>query len=155
MTTKHRISTMKIGDYALVAELWRATEGVGLNESDTRPKIGAYLKRNPGMSFVARAGGKIVGAVLCGHDGRRGYLHHLAVAGEHRKQGLGKRMVESCMKQLRRAGITRCNLYIFTEHHEGESFWIHNGFRNREDLRVMQKPILKTAHTRRQSKRAC
>lgn len=146
---------MKIGDYEEVAELWRKTEGVGLNESDTRPNIAAYLKRNPGMSFVARAGSKIIGAVPCGHDGRRGYLHHLAVAKENRKRGLGRRLVESCLARLRKHGITRCNLFVFAGHHDGQSFWIHNDFKQREDLRVMQRPILTQTRNRRKSGCSC
>jgi ribosomal protein S18 acetylase RimI-like enzyme len=146
---------MKIGDYKAVSDLWRKTEGVGLNESDTRPNIAAYLKRNPGMSFVARAGREIIGAVLCGHDGRRGYLHHLAVAKDHRNRGLGRRLVESCLARLHEEGITRCNLFVFAEHHDGESFWIHNGFKQREDLRVMQRPIVASSRRRRKSSRSC
>ena len=80
------IRTLRIADYEAVLRLWQDTEGVGLNESDDRCHVRIYLRRNPGMSFVAQHGGEIVGAVLCGHDGRRGYLHHLAVAKAHRKR---------------------------------------------------------------------
>src|ERR1039457_6973520 len=78
----------RIEDFDAVIALWRRTEGVGLNESDTRRAITAYLRRNPNLSFVAAQGGRIIGAVLCGHDGRRGYLHHRS---EERRVGKERR----------------------------------------------------------------
>ena len=83
------ISCMLPADHAAVVELWCSAEGIGLSSADSRPEIEHYLERNPGMSFVARDDGQIVGAALCGHDGRRGYLHHLAVAQSHRRRGIG------------------------------------------------------------------
>src|SRR5580692_3692620 len=95
------IEPMTIADFDDVTALWQKTEGVGLNESDTREAIAIFLERNPGLSLIARDGRrKIIGAVLCGHDGRRGYLHHLAVASEHRRQGIGKTLVEACLSKL-------------------------------------------------------
>ena len=74
------VRIFRIKDYDAVFALWRRSEGVGLNESDTRAAIASFLRRNPRHSFIAEKQGRIIGAVLCGHDGRRGYLHHLAVA---------------------------------------------------------------------------
>ena len=96
---------MAIADYAEVNALWRATEGLGLSESDEREPIAANLDRNPGMSFVAVNGDCIVGAVLGGHDGRRGYLHHLAVTPGWRRRGIGRALVETSLAQLKAAGI--------------------------------------------------
>ena len=76
--------------YDKVLTLWRKSEGVGLSDADSNKSIHSYLKRNPGMSFVAKAEGKIVGAVLGGQDGRRGYIHHLAVRDDFRRQGIGR-----------------------------------------------------------------
>jgi len=132
---------MTLADYEAVIRLWETTEGVGLGESDTRPAIESYLARNPGLSFVACVEGKIVGAALCGHDGRRGYLHHLAVAGSHRGRGLGKRLVAACLAGLCRLGIPKCNLFLFAANAAGETFWRHNGWLDRHDLRVMQKAV--------------
>lgn len=126
------------GDYDEVIRLWKRTEGVGLNESDTLPAIASFLRRNPGLSFVAVQQGKIVGAVLCGHDGRRGYLHHLAVAKRYRKQGVGLRLVETCLAKLRKADIHKCNIFVYAGHTAGMSFWKCNGWKLRTDLRVMQ-----------------
>src|SRR5580765_286147 len=122
----YRIETMKLSDFAAVSRLWRNSEGIGLNESDTKANIRLFLRRNPSMSFVARKGRTIIGAVLCGHDGRRGYLHHLAVTKNYRGNGIGKKLVEASFSALARAGITRCNIYLFNGNAEGEAFWLHN-----------------------------
>jgi len=140
----YKIQSMAIADYDEVVRLWRRSEGVGLNESDTRSAIHSYLKRNPAMSFVARRGQQIVGAVLCGHDGRRGYLHHLAVAKPHRNKGLGKKLVNACLAKLKRLNIQKCNIFLFADNAAGEKFWDHNGWLKRGDLLVMQKNILST-----------
>jgi putative acetyltransferase len=132
---------MTLADFDEVRRLWENTEGVGLNESDTRPCIALYLERNPNMSFVARSGSKLIGAVLCGHDGRRGYLHHLAVDETHRRKGVGRRLVQSCLGALERCGILKCNIFVYANNKDGEVFWSREGWSTREDLRMMQKPI--------------
>jgi len=133
---------MTIDDYETVFELWGQTEGVGLNESDEHDAIASFLNRNPGLSRVALDGDQIVGALLCGHDGRRGYLHHLAVAQTHRKRGLGRALVNACLADLAHLGISKCNLFLFADNSEGETFWKHNGWLKRTDLQVMQKPLV-------------
>ena len=135
------IRPMTIADYDAVLRLWQETEGVGLNESDEREPMASFLKRNPGLSRVTLNGQNIVGAVLCGHDGRRGYLHHLAVVKAHRKLGLGKALVEACLADLAQLGIPKCNIFLFADNAEGEAFWKHNGWAKRPDLQVMQKPL--------------
>jgi putative acetyltransferase len=143
----YRIKAMKLSDFAAVSRLWRSSEGIGLNESDTRANIAIYLKRNPQMSFVALKGRTIVGAVLCGHDGRRGYLHHLAVAKNHRGIGIGKNLVETSFAALARAGITRCNIYLFNNNAQGEAFWLHNGWAKRSDMQMLQKVVTSSKTT--------
>jgi N-acetylglutamate synthase len=134
------IEVMKITDYDAVIALWTATEHVGVNEMDTRPYIEAYLKRNSGMSFVARAAdGRIVGAVLSGHDGRRGYLHHLAVAKDSRKQGIARRLVAACLDALAKDGMLKCNLFVYAHNPEGQAFWKNAGWDPRSHLLVMTK----------------
>lgn len=137
-TSAVKLRAFRIGDYDEVFRLWQRTEGVGLNESDTRPAIASFLHRNPNLSFLAVKQGKIIGAVLCGHDGRRGYLHHLAVASRHRKQGIGMQLVNACLARLRAADIHKCNIFVYAGHAAGMSFWKHNGWKLRTDLRVMQ-----------------
>jgi N-acetylglutamate synthase len=133
------ISPMTVGDLAHALELWGQTDGVGLNESDTVDQLTLYLERNPGLSLVARAGNRIVGAVLCGHDGRRGYLHHLAVAPEYRKRGLGRQMVEDCLESLRQIGIRKCSIFLYADNEAGERFWKNGGWSKRTDLQVLQR----------------
>ena len=134
------IQPMRIDDFEAVLELWNTSDGVGVNEMDTRPRIAAYLERNPGMSFVARGADKrIVGAVLCGHDGRRGYLHHLAVADDCRMRGIGRRLVESCFAALNDVGLVKCNIFVYASNVEGQAFWKKEGWNARVDLLVMQK----------------
>jgi len=136
-----KIQPMTLADFEAVFRLWQNTEGIGLGESDTRPGIAGYLKRNPGMSFVARCGTEVIGAVLCGHDGRRGYLHHLAVARAFRKQGLGSALVQACLERLAALGIPKCNLFLFADNADGEAFWRHTGWATRADLAVMQRAL--------------
>ena len=128
----------RIEDFDAVIALWRRTDGVGLNESDTRRAIAAYLRRNPRLSFVAEMDGRIIGAVLCGHDGRRGYLHHLAVSKRHRRRGIGQQLVNACLAKLRKAGISKCNIFIFANNADGMKFWAHTGWSLRTELRLMQ-----------------
>jgi ribosomal protein S18 acetylase RimI-like enzyme len=135
----HKIEPMRIEDFDEVTALWRVTEGVGLNESDCRESTVIFLERNRELSQVARdAAGKIVGAVLCGHDGRRAYLHHLAVAKESRRQGIGRDLVEACLGKLRPLGIHKCNIFIFANNAEGKAFWQRLGWNERAELRMMQ-----------------
>ncbi len=131
---------MRLADFEEVVALWQSTPGVGLSDSDSRPNIARYLRRNPGMSLVARSReGELVGAVLSGHDGRRGYLHHLAVAVPWRKKGIGRQLVDRCLQNLARAAIPKCNIFLYAHNAEGERFWRRVGWNGREDLRMLQK----------------
>ncbi|HEX8246282.1 MAG TPA: GNAT family N-acetyltransferase [Longimicrobium sp.] len=129
------------GDVAEALELWTATEGVGLRGADSPAELRRYLVRNPGLSLVAREEGRMVGAVLCGHDGRRGYLHHLAVAASHRRRGIGRALVERCMDGLRGAGIFKCHLFVYHHNASGQAFWRSIGWHARDDLLVMSRNL--------------
>lgn len=129
-------------DYDAVYSLWTHTEGMALGESDTREAIAMFLRRNPGLSPVACDGrGTIVGAVLCGHDGRRGYLHHLAVASEHRRHGIGRGLVECCLTRLKALNIPRCNLMLLEDNLAGRAFWEAEGWVVRRDILMVQKRL--------------
>ncbi len=103
--------------------LWVRLEGVGLSGADEPHALAAFLARNPGLSFVAQQGGDLVGTVLCGHDGRRGLIHHLAVAAEHQRQGLGRRLLDRGLAALSAAGIEKCHLLVFRSNAAGLAFW--------------------------------
>jgi putative acetyltransferase len=137
------IRAMTVDDYPAVTELWRQTEGIGLNESDSEDAVGLFLRRNPGMSAIAvSSSNELLGAVLCGHDGRRGYLHHLAVAPSHRKQGIASHLIAWCFGHLATEMIPKCNVFLLNSNESGASFWQHNGWSPRHDLRVFQKEVV-------------
>jgi N-acetylglutamate synthase len=136
------VRPMTVADYEPVRLLWEQTEGVSLNESDEPAALAFFLMRNPSLSAVARdTTGRVVGAVLCGHDGRRGYLHHLAVASECRRRGIARQMIAHCFAGLARAGIPKCNLFLLHTNDEGREFWRHNGWVE-PNWGVMQKRVL-------------
>lgn len=128
-----------ITDYDSVFKLWKASEGIVLRDVDERPAIRRYLRRNPGMSFVHEVGGEVVGAVLCGTDGRRGYLHHLAVAPEERRRGVGRMLVERALQSLSNAGIDRCHLMVLPSNTAARAFWKSVGWVERSDLLLMSR----------------
>jgi ribosomal protein S18 acetylase RimI-like enzyme len=135
------IREMTIGDYENVYALWESSEGIGLSDADSKEGIKRFLKRNPMLSFVATEGDQIVAAALCGHDGRRGYIHHLAVAKSHRRQGIGRSLVGRCMYALMRIGIGKCHLFVFGENQEAIDFWETLGYFQRVELVMMSQQV--------------
>lgn len=133
------IRAMVLEDYEWVIDLWKSTEGIGLSTADSKDNIERFLLRNPGLSLVAFQDKVLVGAVLCGHDGRRGYLHHLAVRKEQRLKGHGKELVENCLQRLRVDGIDKCHIFVFRENEQGVGFWVNNGWKTRSDLHIMSR----------------
>ena len=132
------IQPFLLDDYASVHALWEACEGIGLHDDvDSRDGIARYLERNPGLSFVARDGDRIVGAVLAGHDGRRGYLHHLAVHPDARHRGLGRQLVAAALAALRAQGITKCHIFVFRDNPAGRAFWESCGWHRRDDIDLL------------------
>ncbi len=127
-------------DIAEVFELWRGSEGIGLF-GDTPEVIASCLERSPGLSFIARDGGELVGAVLCTHDGRRGYLHHLAVARSHHRLGIGSRLADRCLAALKALGIARCHLFVRNGNDSALAFWSSTGWRTRDDVVMMSRTL--------------
>jgi putative acetyltransferase len=127
--------------YDRVFALWQQCEGVGLSQADSRECIQTFLERNPEMSFIATTDGAMVGAVLCGHDGRRGYIHHLAVHPQSRRRSVGCRLVEQCLGALQQAGIQKCHIFIFQQNQNGIAFWKSVGWTPRSDISVISKNI--------------
>ncbi len=129
------IRVMTINDYKQVAALWHSIEGFGIRSiDDSREGVELFLRRNPTTSVVAVESDRIVGAILCGHDGRRGCLYHVCVAKDHRKQGIGQEMVAFCMEALKKEKINKVSLIAFTSNAVGNAFWNSLGWTKREDL---------------------
>ena len=138
---KADIVKFEIESYNEVFSLWQQCEGVGLSESDSRVNIKRYLNRNPGMSFVAKIDGKIIGTILAGHDGRRGYIHHLAVHSDFRRQGIGHSLVQRCLEILKAERIMKVHLFIFNDNRYGIAFWKSVGWTARSDISAISKFI--------------
>jgi ribosomal protein S18 acetylase RimI-like enzyme len=136
------ITELTIKNCEEVLTLWESSEGVGLDsDTDTKERIWIYLQRNPGLSFAAFEKGKLIGAVLCGQDGRRGYLQHLTVAEAYRNKGIGTALVDKVILKLWMLGIRKCNIFVFADNLAGQEFWKKNGWVERTDLKVMSKSI--------------
>ena len=135
------ITEFSIEEYGKVVALWNLSEGIGLSGADSKSSIQSYLDRNPGMSFIAYDNDIVVGAVLCGHDGRRGYIHHLAVHPDYRSQGIGRMLEDKCLAALNTAGIQKSHLFIFNNNQRGIDFWKKLGWTRRFDITVLSKQI--------------
>jgi N-acetylglutamate synthase len=130
-----------VADYARALALWSTIEGLGLNESDTPEAIEAFLERNLGFSAVALIDGTMVGTVLCGHNGRAGSLHHLAVAPSCRGRGIGRGLINFAFSKLAAVNIPRCNIFVYTENEEGNRFWLNGGWNDPTTWKVLQKHV--------------
>ncbi len=129
------IRAMVEEDYEQVHALWMTIKGFAIRSvDDSRDGVARFLHRNPGISVVAVEDDKIVGAILCGHDGRRGCMYHVCVDPAYRLRGIGKDMVVFAMEALRKEGINKVSLIAFTENDIGNAFWREIGWTKREDL---------------------
>ncbi len=129
------IREMKIDDYEEVKDLWLSIKGFAIRSiDDSREGVDKFLQRNPGLSVVAIEDGKLVGAILCGHDGRRATFYHVCVRSEYRRRGIGKAMTVRCMEKLHEEGINKVALIAFTVNDVGNAFWKEIGWKEREDL---------------------
>lgn len=136
------IRKMVIDDYDEVYTLWTSCTGMGLNDlDDSREGINRFLKRNPDTCFVAECDNQIVGAIIVGNDGRRGYIYHTAVASQYRKQGIARQLVETAMQELKQCGINKVALVVFNKNENGNAFWEKLGFTIREDLVYRNKAL--------------
>ena len=129
------IRIMTIADYDGVRDLLMKIKGVGIRTiDDSREGVEQFLKRNPTTSVVAVEDGKIVGSILCGHDGRRGCFYHVCVDEKYRMRGIGKSMVVKAMEALKAENINKVSLIAFTQNDIGNAFWNEIGWTKREDL---------------------
>lgn len=136
------IRLMNIDDFDRVSALWQNTAGMGLNPvDDSREGIARYLRRNPETCFVAEENGALIGSILSGHDGRRAYLYHMAVAETHRRQGVGETLLTHAMQALTREGLSKAALLVYVANEKGNAFWEKHGFTARQDVLYRNKDI--------------
>ena len=136
------IRLMTIEDYEKVYQLWLSCEGMGLNNlDDSKDGIAKYLNRNPDTCFVAEKSDEIVGVIIAGHDGRRGFIYHTAVNSDYRNQGIAAKLVDVTMDALKANGINKVALVVFDRNEVGNTFWEKVGFTAREDLVYRNKAI--------------
>ena len=136
------IRAMTISDYDGVYHLWLNTPGMGLNATDdSKEGIKKFLKRNPTTNFVAECNNEIVGVIMAGHDGRRGYIYHTAILPSYRNKGLAKQLVDCAISALDKEGINKAALVAFKKNDIGNGFWEHIGFIERDDLVYRNKNI--------------
>ena len=141
------IRPLAIEDYDALYALWLQCEGMGLNDVDDSPAgIAKYLARNPRTCFAAEEDGSLIGAILSGHDGRRGTICHTAVHPAHRGKGAGRALVEHTLAALKEEGITKVNLVVFSRNQSGSAFWEKMGFTAHTDLTYRDRTL--TALTR-------
>ncbi len=136
------IRKLTIADYDKVYALWLSCKGMGLNNlDDSRNGIERFLKRNPETCFVAENIGEVIGVIIAGNDGRRGYIYHIAVNPEYRRKGIAKALVNSALKVLRDLGINKTALVVFERNADGNAFWESIGFTSRDDLVYRNKAL--------------
>lgn len=137
-----KIRVMNISDYEQVYKLWMSCSGMGLNNlDDSKEGIERFLNRNPETCFVAETEQKIIGVIIVGNDGRRGYIYHTAVDPDYRNQGIATKLVNEVMKALKSLNINKVALVVFTKNSDGNAFWEKIGFTSREDLVYRNKAI--------------
>ncbi len=136
------IRVMTIEDYDGIHDLWMKNHETNTNSTDdSREGIEKYLMRNPTTSFVAECSGKMIGTIMAGHDGRRGFFHHVFVSPDYRGKGIGKKLVDNAMSALEEEGINKVALVAFTDNDLGNRFWNKMEFKIREDLFYRNKFI--------------
>lgn len=143
MRTPDRVTVREfvMGDYDRAVALWSRIDSVEICEGDSREEVAEYLKRNPGLSRIAEADGEIVGAAMCGHDGRRGWIYHLAVAQEYRGRGVGKLLLDDCLRGLQEAGLKRAIILVEGNNAAGHKFWLREGWEDIDGAIPMTKEL--------------
>lgn len=136
------IRKMKAEDYDSVYALWLSCRGMGLNDlDDSRGGIERFLARNPETCFTAFEGEDLVGVIMAGSDGRRGYIYHTAVHPNHRRRGIASKLLDTAMQALTDMGINKAALVVFARNDDGNAFWEKAGFTTRSDIIYRNKVI--------------
>jgi len=121
-------------DYKEIVDLWSSTPGMGMSSADSEENITSFLLRNAGLSFCFKESDKIIATILCGHDGRRGYIYHVMTAPEYRGRGIAAKLVDKSLQRLKEAGIDKCHLFVFADNEPGNAFWSSTGWIKRDDI---------------------
>lgn len=136
------IRKMSIDDYPGLFALWQNTPGMGLRSlDDSKEGILRFLKRNPDTNFTAYENDRLIGAVLCGHDGRRGYIYHTVVLPAYRERGVASSLIEAAVHALKKEGITRVCLNVMETNEQGKTFWVNRGWEKKDFLGFYSKSI--------------
>ena len=142
------IRIMRPSDYESVYQLWTSCRGMGLNDlDDSKESIEKFLNRNPETCFVAEEGQSVIGAVIAGNDGRRGYIYHAAVSPAHRRRGVATKLIDSVISAFGRLGVNKVALVVFSANADGNAFWEKIGFSSREDLVYRNRAIAEMTRT--------
>ena len=138
----YKTKKMNIKDYDEIIELWKNTEGIGINDyDDSKESINRFIKKNPKTCFIAEHNNKIIGTIMGGNDGRRGLIYHLMVKTEHRKNGIGNKLLEKVEEGFKTEGIKRIYLVVFKDNENGNYFWEKNGYEIRDFVNFRSKKI--------------
>jgi len=135
------VREMTVDDLEGAVRLWQNTPGMGLSSADAPEKLESFLRRNPGLSFVALDEARLVGTAMCGQDGRRGFIYHVAVDGACRRRGIGRKLVESCTAGLKAEGIEKCHIMVLAGNQEGLVFWQKMGWSQRRDILLLSRGV--------------
>lgn len=132
---------MKIEEYDEMYAFWRSTPGVALHDADKEERIHFFITKNPGQSFTCKVDNRIIGTIMCGNDGRRACIYHLAVALEYRHKGIATKLVEMALDVQSALGIDKCKLSVLNHNTLGKSFWTRIGFAIDPEIETMAKSI--------------
>jgi len=135
------LSEMSVSDYDQIYDLWKNSDGIGINDVDTKERLEIFIKKNPNLCYITKKDEKVIGTILCGCDGRRGYIYHAAVNQEYRGHGIGRIMVEIALFNLKELGIRKCHLFTFKDNETGKIFWTTLGWQKRDDLLIFSKEL--------------
>ncbi len=136
-----QINEMSVLHIQAALALWKQIEGMGLSSADEPGALARFIQQNAGLSYIAEEDGQLVGTCLCGCDGRRGYLYHLAVLPQYRRRGLGSALVRTVFRALHKRDIHKCHIMVYTTNHSGLKFWQADGWVRRPEIVLMSKEI--------------
>jgi len=139
MNIKYR--KMKLGDYQYIIKLWKNTAGIGISSSDDKDKINFFLKKNNKTCFVAIDKEDIIGTILCGNDGRRGYIYHLVVKEPYHNKGIASKLVDYCVEGLKKDKIDKCHLFVYKTNIKAIEYYIRKNWKKRDELVIFSKDL--------------